>query len=292
MPNFTNNPVSQAFTPGPLRKEQIYYLVFEGGGGKGFAYLGAIHALEEQGILQYHIHPKTKKPMLESQIKGIGGASAGAITALLLSIGYSAKELGTWMEDKQQVDFDRFFDEPEPREVPRLGGCITVKDESRERRIAEETLPLFAPPFLLNPIQFILMALRMVQSKTQPTLLKPPLGILLTKFPAILSHMGKDMGIFSGCYARQVFDRLLAARMGIDKKRKPPYNVTFKEHFEHFGVKLAVTGTNLETGTTEVFCVPRYDELPVADAIRKSRWVCPFSISLIVSTVGVMLCTR
>ncbi len=44
-------------------------LVFEGGGVKGSAYIGAIRALNEEGILP--------------EIQRFGGTSAGAITALL-----------------------------------------------------------------------------------------------------------------------------------------------------------------------------------------------------------------
>ena len=47
-------------------------LVFEGGGVKGSAYIGAIRALNEEGILP--------------EIQRFGGTSAGAITALLLGL--------------------------------------------------------------------------------------------------------------------------------------------------------------------------------------------------------------
>jgi len=54
-------------------------LVFEGGGAKGVAYLGAIEVLEREGILQ--------------KIERIGGTSAGAIIALLLGLHYTGKDL-------------------------------------------------------------------------------------------------------------------------------------------------------------------------------------------------------
>ncbi|EJR74746.1 hypothetical protein IK7_05534 [Bacillus cereus VD156] len=47
-------------------------LVFEGGGVKGRAYIGAIRALNEEGILP--------------EIKRFGRTSTGAITALLLGL--------------------------------------------------------------------------------------------------------------------------------------------------------------------------------------------------------------
>ncbi|XP_052682469.1 uncharacterized protein LOC128163052 [Crassostrea angulata] len=54
-------------------------LVFEGGGSKGHAYSGAVKALEELGLV--------------SQIKRFAGASAGAMTASLLAVGYNSKDI-------------------------------------------------------------------------------------------------------------------------------------------------------------------------------------------------------
>ena len=54
-------------------------LVLEGGGIRGIAYCGAIQELEQRGLLR--------------DIRRVGGTSAGAIQAALLSVGYSAAEL-------------------------------------------------------------------------------------------------------------------------------------------------------------------------------------------------------
>jgi len=60
----------------------IKNLVFEGGGVKGLVYLGVIKKLSEVGIID--------------NIKNVAGSSAGAITALALSLGYTTDQL----EDK------------------------------------------------------------------------------------------------------------------------------------------------------------------------------------------------
>ena len=60
-------------------KAQVKNLVFEGAGIRGIAYSGAIKVLEEKNLLQ--------------NIERVGGTSAGAITALLLSLGYNADEI-------------------------------------------------------------------------------------------------------------------------------------------------------------------------------------------------------
>ncbi|MCW3073362.1 MAG: patatin [Flaviaesturariibacter sp.] len=56
-------------------------LVFEGAGIRGIAYSGAIQELEKQHLLP--------------EVKRVGGTSAGAITALALSLRYSASEISS-----------------------------------------------------------------------------------------------------------------------------------------------------------------------------------------------------
>ncbi|MCS5712232.1 patatin-like phospholipase family protein [Candidatus Berkiella aquae] len=55
------------------------YLALEGGGAKGEAYIGMASALEKLGILK--------------DIKAVSGASAGAITALVLATGWNVKRM-------------------------------------------------------------------------------------------------------------------------------------------------------------------------------------------------------
>jgi len=68
-------------------------LVFEGGGMKGIAYIGAMEVLEKKGILK--------------NIKRIGGVSAGAIYAVLLAAGFSYEEILTIVKQ----DFNKFKDD-------------------------------------------------------------------------------------------------------------------------------------------------------------------------------------
>lgn len=68
-------------------------LVFEGGGVKGIAYVGALGVLKEKSILQ--------------NIKRFGGTSAGAITALLLALEYTTEEIGDILGT---LDFKNFLD--------------------------------------------------------------------------------------------------------------------------------------------------------------------------------------
>ena len=69
-------------------------LVFEGGGVKGIAYVGATEVLEKKGILP--------------SIARVGGTSAGAINALLVGLNYSPTETKQILS---QLDFQSFLDD-------------------------------------------------------------------------------------------------------------------------------------------------------------------------------------
>ena len=69
-------------------------LVFEGGGVKGIAYVGALQVLEEKGILP--------------DIIRVGGTSAGAINAVLVGLNYSPAETRQILN---KMDFEKFMDE-------------------------------------------------------------------------------------------------------------------------------------------------------------------------------------
>src|SRR5438270_3131712 len=51
--------------------------VFEGGGAKGYAHVGALHAIEARGI----------------ELQAVAGSSIGAVIALLVAAGFTADEL-------------------------------------------------------------------------------------------------------------------------------------------------------------------------------------------------------
>lgn len=69
-------------------------LVFEGGGVKGIAYVGALEMLQEKKIL--------------NKINRVAGTSAGAIVAVLLGVGYSYEEIKDVL---WKLDFKNFLDD-------------------------------------------------------------------------------------------------------------------------------------------------------------------------------------
>ena len=83
-----------------MANQEIKNLVFEGGGVKGVGYIGAIDVLSEMNIL--------------SGIERVAGNSAGAITACLLALKYSASEISKIIFD---MDFKSFEDDKNYRRV-------------------------------------------------------------------------------------------------------------------------------------------------------------------------------
>ncbi|MEJ7912658.1 MAG: patatin-like phospholipase family protein [Chitinophagaceae bacterium] len=63
------------------QQKRIENIVFEGAGIRGIAYAGAVKTLEEKDLLR--------------NVKRVGGTSAGAVTALLLTLNYSSSEIAT-----------------------------------------------------------------------------------------------------------------------------------------------------------------------------------------------------
>jgi len=73
---------------------QFKNLIFEGGGVKGIAYVGAMEALAERGICD--------------QVERVGGTSAGAINAVLVGLDYNGAETRKLL---WELDFNNFMDD-------------------------------------------------------------------------------------------------------------------------------------------------------------------------------------
>ncbi len=79
------------------QEKRVKNVVFEGAGIRGIAYAGVLKSFEEKGVA--------------SGIEKVGGTSAGAITSLLFSLGYSANEMDTIISNTKFQKFNdgRFF---------------------------------------------------------------------------------------------------------------------------------------------------------------------------------------
>ena len=81
-------------------------LVFEGAGIRGIAYAGVVEELEKHDMLK--------------DLDKVGGTSAGALTALMVSLGYSSKEIAEIISSTKFQNFNdgRFFF---------IGGFLRIK---------------------------------------------------------------------------------------------------------------------------------------------------------------------
>jgi NTE family protein len=91
----------------PRQFDKCVDLVFEGGGVKGIAMVGALATLEEQGYRH----------------QNLAGTSAGAIVATLLAAGYSAAELRDLIAAQ---DFSALLDRDWVSRIPLIGAPINV----------------------------------------------------------------------------------------------------------------------------------------------------------------------
>lgn len=99
---------------GPIGAGDVNYLAFEGGGGKGVVYLGALLAMESKNI---RILDTQANPIVDAisggriGLLGLSGSSAGAMTAFLVALGVKASDLANILSNP--ATFNAFYDGPE-----------------------------------------------------------------------------------------------------------------------------------------------------------------------------------
>ncbi|MBN1961491.1 MAG: patatin-like phospholipase family protein [Deltaproteobacteria bacterium] len=138
--------------PPRLSPTEIKYLALEGGGGKGNAFVGALESLGHSSlnIIQNSGYRLTN-------IRGVSGASAGAITSLFLAAGFSPFELKTITALE---DFNSFFDGPHPGRVFRIGGFRTEPNRDPAAALSTQLVEQFVA--LLRDVDGIRIAQHIV----------------------------------------------------------------------------------------------------------------------------------
>lgn len=264
-----------------IQRQDVHFLAFEGGGGKGYALIGAVQALEAEGILRFADH------RIAEGIYGVAGASAGALTCVAVASGYDSRWLRSRMTPglPNHVDFNRFMDLPIPLRAPYVGrDCRQIDAGRLKARVAAllqsgvrgilSPLPI---PFMssltdgvsraiANEIVDALIEIRAVQSR------RGLIGKLTADPGAYLLNLFSGYGFFSGCGLRRFFDELIARQAAriLGGSWQSHRHMNFRDHRELFGVELALTGSNLSTGRSELFSARTSPLFPVADAARIS----------------------
>lgn len=126
-----------------LKIKELKYIVMEGGGARGTAYLGAVRALENQlkelvesdtcnyqkavitgrkhGIMDYLAKDDNGKYV--PIIKGVSGSSAGAITTFAITLGLNSEEI----EEVLNFEFKNFLSEIDPGKYRMIGNDSSLK---------------------------------------------------------------------------------------------------------------------------------------------------------------------
>lgn len=234
----------------------VKYLCFEGGGGKGIIFLGAIKALQERRILRFSGHRLSRN----EQIDGIAGSSAGALTAVLLSCGYNYDALERLLLGG--FDFNKFFDQPGiPARIPTPTGAINSGHGPALQRVFGS----IKGRILNELVEWS------ASGGTATDGLYAKLGS--RRALAYLINLYRHYGIFSGTVVHALFNELIAkqaARVTGRSDWRSFLNMTFAQHYRIFGIRLVLTGSNFSTGQTTFFSAETSPGFPVAAAARIS----------------------
>jgi patatin-like phospholipase/acyl hydrolase len=96
-----------------MQLDEVHYVAFQGGGGKGFAHLGAVQYFESQGYSP-----------ISGSLGGVSGASAGALTAFFVAMGYSSAQIRSAFEALDPYDK---FEIGKARSLGKGGGTYSSK---------------------------------------------------------------------------------------------------------------------------------------------------------------------
>lgn len=266
----------------------ITNLVFEGGGGRGMAYLGALAALEDLGILPIGG---------SSPITGIAGASAGSITAFMLALGYTSAELAALVPRQEYL---RFLDEPAVTYLPAiLSGPFRYEygkhRHESQRRFSK--LMAFLTGTVTAPLLSILLDSAL--SNLSPNIRKA-VGRQAGKYLHNVLHEG---GMFPGFsvasfFAESLLDKIksiedwnvLLPRADasnnaaiLEHVQGPSLNstkrqaltdllkqVTFDSFYKWRACRLVVAGTNLTENVPGYFSQLHTPDFPIIGAVRAS----------------------
>jgi NTE family protein len=114
-------------------KQALTGLVLSGGGARGYAHLGAIKALNEEGIF----------PEI------ISGTSAGAIAGVLYADGYKPEEILKILSKNSRLDF-MSFSLPKAGLMNMTGMIDLLRQTLRAKTFEELTIPLFVAATDIN----------------------------------------------------------------------------------------------------------------------------------------------
>jgi predicted acylesterase/phospholipase RssA len=275
----------------------VKYLAFQGGGGKGATYIGALTAFAEVGIFNQtsnssltYPYTRTDWTLNTNQIVGIAGASAGAITATLVACGFTLREIFDFImgRSKNAGPMD-FFDSATPRKIPQVTSqTTTTADEScmtldMPSALGDEDLDAITNGLLLrlaNPVSGALLTYVAIPAAVKKGILPKSLGDQIKKSTVdYTKNLIIDYGLFCGATARKTFDQMIGNKVAAKTNGPAKFGITFDQFNSIFGVDLVLIGTNLVNGASIYFSGSAHEKFypnqttgsfKVVDALRIS----------------------
>jgi NTE family protein len=289
--------------PAPLglpKVEEVRYLAFEGGGGRGIAYVGAVKALEELGIV-------VGGNVGKGNVTGISGASAGAITALLLALGVGSGVLRSVARE----GFDFFFDGPKPGFYRKVNGDYSRTawtDAPPSRREGKElkdflagrqealnflsTAPMLTGsvlgPLVLGATMALYAAVELAKADMRRSE-NPIVRQLSSSLNGYAYNLIYDRGVFPGFAVSDYFHGVLNswwAERGRTFQAGKEKRVTFAMLYDETRLDLIITGTNVTQRKSFYFSHKHTPHLAVADAVAISMNL-PVLFKPILMSIGI-----
>lgn len=232
--SMTQLPLKYQEIPENSAIRRIKYATFQGGGMKGIGDVGALEKLEELGVT--------------SQLEEVAGSSVGGIIALLVALGYTAKEIRMVM---MAFNFKAIQDKEAPGWIESSG----IKDMLQG---GLEGLDMADKFKILRRLPKVRKALSMPKKMME--------GAEIVEDLFNFAY-GTDMGLWKGETLSSIVSSLIARKTG-----KP--NITFAElealtkiHPGRFK-SLHLTGSNLTTKTLEIYNAKNTPNQTLLDSIR------------------------
>jgi len=226
-----------------LDKKSIYEpnvvtnLIFQGGGVKGIAYVDALQESVKNGIFNLN------------NIKRVGGTSAGAITAVLLGVGYNLKEIENILNE---FNFSDMLDSNESTKQRFFNLLKSIKNFTNDTG---------------GTINKLLYEIWMFQTKD-------PDDLKIGYFPGLFflkwieEKISKKLGIKFATF--KDLNLLITNKYQEENSKQPKLKTsstqTEKEHFK----SIFLTGSNLTTGKIEIFSHLHTPDMIISDAVRIS----------------------
>ncbi len=229
--------------------------VFEGGGVRGYAHFGALHACEDRGI----------------EFVGVAGTSIGAIVAALVAVGYTSAELYE-VDDKDHEKglfavnvVKAFLDEQEFRRLDRFGAWRR-KSSDRLTKGRASLADFGKTPFGRACAKFPSIRRRAIRSLEAASVLVLPLytlglSVALPHWRLLRTIWGQSGALDSGRFTTWLNDRL-SERLGM----MPGSIVTFSD----VPMPLAFVATNLSQRSLALFDKASHPAMSVAEAAMAS----------------------